>query len=310
MPQNGGWKGTWSSPDGRESQAITLTENITRTENNSGIRPFPYEIRIVASEDPGEHDDSDDCSNAPLVSEIRLYQEDRLVQTLPSSSEEGPCGMFLPETVDINFDGYPDLRQGLFVATNIPYSYWLYDPDTQKMVDLEEGIEGGESTVFDPVHKTIVVDWRSGCCSHGVNIYAWQGKNPVKVDSAESYYQAEMINGKLTSCYITPSYQNGRIEYPGAVYQEGDVFRFMSREGWSCIDDYILSHTRIHIWQSDQPPPEKLKLLRTEEVRWNKTMTNDGKTVYCPEIPVFNNGKIERWLLKDECTNTPMGDGE
>lgn len=294
-------KGTWAAPNGKKNQPIVLTEN------KSDIHPFPYEIRVWASAEPG---DGDDCS-PPMISEIRLYKGNRLVQTLPTESQ-GTCGMFLPEIVDLDFDDYPDLMLAQFLPAgpNIPYSYWRYDPKSQKMVDVTEEMSDVTSPNFDPAHKIIAVFWRASCCSHGVTTYAWQGNHLVQVETAESYLQPEMINGKIAVCYIIPDYRDGRIEYPGAIYQKDKGLSTAPANPENCNDTSpgdFLERTYVQVW-SDQPPPAKLKLIRTEEVKWRKTTGDGGKPLYCPDIPVFNNGKIERHLLKnpDQCSDTPV----
>ncbi|WP_431825009.1 XAC2610-related protein [Burkholderia sp. F1] len=298
-------QGTWSSPDGKKSWPIALTET------NSGKHPFPFEIRLLASAEPTYGDGR--CSNLPLISEIRLYKNSRLVQTLPTASQ-GMCSMFLPEIVDINFDGYPDLMlaQTLPAGPNIPYDYWVYDPTQGKMVSVSDEMARVTSPDFDPVNKIISVSWRASCCEHGVTTYRWKGKHLVEIDTAPSYFQPEIIDGKLAICYITPAYQrNGRIEYPNAVYQHGATLRTTPLKPSDCND--VLSHdlsglqgrVEIQIWSGNSSPA---KLVRTERLRWKKTPVAGGKTMYCPDIPVFNHGVIKRHLLKDsdQCSDTPV----
>jgi hypothetical protein len=117
--------------------------------------------------------------------------------------------------------------------------------------------------------------------------------------SASSYFQPEMIGGKLALCYLVPGYQDGKIAPdPGAVLQDGDTLSVAVKDPLVCNDkpgDLIGMHIEIQIWSKNASPA---KLLRTEKMRWKRTTVADGKSMYCPEIPVFNNGKIERLLLK------------
>ncbi|WP_157381380.1 XAC2610-related protein [Burkholderia ubonensis] len=298
-------QGIWLSPDGKKSWPITLIET------NSGKYPFPFEIRLLASAEPTYGDSR--CSNLPLISEIRLYKNSRLVQTLPTASQ-GTCSMFLPEIVDINFDGYPDLMlaQTLPAGPNIPYDYWVYDPAQGKMVSVSDEMASVTSPDLDPVNKIISVSWRASCCEHGVTTYRWKGKHLIEIDTAPSYFQPEIIDGKLAICYITPAYQrNGRIEYPNAVYQHGATLRTTPLKLADCSD--VSSHdlpglqgrVEIQIWSGDSSPA---KLVRTERLRWKKTPVAGGKTMYCPDIPVFNHGAIKRHLLKvpDQCSDTSI----
>jgi hypothetical protein len=303
--------GTWSSPDGKKGWPIALTEN------NSGSHPFPFEIRLLTSAEPEYGGDS--CPEPPSISEIRLYKNDRLMQTLPTDSQ-GTCSMFLPEIVDINFDGYPDLMLAsmLPAQANIPYDYWIYDPAQGKMVSASDEMGDVTSPDFDPVNKIISVSWTASCCDSGVTTYKWERKHLVQVDTASSYFQPEMINGTLAICDIEPAYQrNGRIEYPDAVYLDGSTLRTTPQKLSDCNgvspDDVssfqALSGSRsrveVQTWSS-QPPPAKL--IRTDSLLWKKSTVAGGKTMYCPDIPVFNNGKIERRLLTNpgQCSDTPI----
>jgi hypothetical protein len=303
--------GTWSSPDGKKGWSIALTEN------NSGSHPFPFDIRLLASAEPEYGGDS--CAKPPpSISAIRLYKNDRLVQTLPTDSQ-GTCDMFLPEIVDINFDGYPDLvlAQTLPAGPDVTYDYWIYDPAQGKMVSASAEMGDVTSPDFDPVNKIISVSWRASCCEDGVTTYKWERKHLVQVDTASSYFQPEMINGTLAMCNISPAYQrNGRIEYPDAVYLDGSTLRTTPQKLSDCkgvSSDDVSSFqpmpdsqgpVEVQTWSS-QPPA---KLIRTDSVLWKKVTVAGGKAMYCPDIPVFNNGKIERRLLKnpDQCSDTPI----
>lgn len=298
-------RGIWSSPDGKKSWPIALSEK------SSGKHPFPFEIRLLASAEPTYGDSH--CSDPPLISEIRLYKNSRLVQTLPTASQ-GTCRMFLPVIVDINFDGYPDLMlaQTLPAGPNVPYDYWVYDPAQGKMVSVSDEMADVTSPDFDPMNKIISVSWRASCCEHGVTTYRWKGKHLVHIDTASSYFQPEIIDGKLAICYIMPAYQrNGRIEYPDAVYQHGATLRTTPLRLSDCSDvsPYDLSgfqdRVEIQIWSEDLP---STKLVRTERLHWKKTPVPGGKTMYCPDIPVFNHGAIERHLLTaaDQCSDTSV----
>ena len=303
--QHTGGQGTWSAPDGKKNWPIALTET------NGGEHAFPFEIRLLASAEPTYGNSN--CSDPPLISEIRLYKNSRLVQTLPTESQ-GTCSMFLPEIVDINFDGYPDLMlaQTLPAAPNIPYDYWVYDPTHGRMISVSDEMADVTSPDFDPVNKIISVSWRAGCCEHGVTTYHWKGTHLVQINTASSYFQPEIIDGKLAICYIMPSYQrNGRIEYPDAVYQHGATLSTTPLKLSDCSDvsprdlSGFQGRVQIQIWSDDSPPT---KLVRTERLQWKKTTVAGSKTMYCPEIPVFNHGVIERQLLKDadQCSDTPV----
>ncbi|VEB50706.1 putative nitrite reductase [Salmonella enterica subsp. enterica] len=85
----------------------------------------------------------------------------------------------MPQWGDVNFDGYPDLSivTELLAGPDAPVQTWLYDPAKQRYVDAPASYQEITSPEIDAEHKQIVSYWRGGCCSHGVNVYRWKGKN-------------------------------------------------------------------------------------------------------------------------------------
>lgn len=292
---NDGITGTWTSPDGKRSLSLNLHQ--TRAWDDLEAR-FPYEIRLLADALPEE---GGDCSSAPLVSAIRLYKDGALFQTLDTESQ-GTCGIFTPQLVDANFDGWPDLTIAQFLPAgpNIPHQTWLYDPAAARFVDAPAALQDISSAEFDPLHRMIYAYWRASCCEHGVTIYRWQGGSIEEVETQSSYFLPVLDGAQRRLCYIAPSYANGFIEYASRVEQATDgQLRLRQIDPQTCdIDEgAFLERTYVEIWRpvsSGQKPT----LLRTEEIAWKPTQTPAGQR-YCPEVPFFDNGRIRRMLLSE-----------
>lgn len=289
-----GIAGTWKSPNGKRALPLVLSQIQDDLEAR-----FPYEIRLLADALPGE--EGDGCPTPPLVSAIRLYKNGALIQTLETESQ-GTCSIFTPYLIDANFDGWPDLSLAMFLPAgpNIPRQTWLYDGATSRFVDAPAGLQDISSAEFDPVHRIIYSYWRASCCEHGVSTYRWTDGDVEEIDSQSSYFMPLVDGSERRLCYITPSYQNGEIEFISRVEQTSDgSLKLRQVEPKTCdIDAWVfLERTYINIWQPSQNG-QKPTLLRTEEIAWKQTDTSVGQR-FCPEVPFFDSGRIRRVVLSE-----------
>ena len=278
--------GTWTSPDGRKTFGIRLRDT----------QPLPFELRLVADKMPNDSDHSDDT---PYVSAIRIYRQGRLAQELATDSQ-GPGYVFIPSLVDANFDSFPDLTIALSLPAgpNIPHQTWLYDPTTQRFVDAPDTLQDITSPEFDKRFKTIVSQWRNGCCEHGVTTYRWDGKALKEAETASSVQLPVLVGKKILYCYTIPEYRDGRIEFPDRVEQVGDRLTLTFDDFSGCEAEALsTSSNDIAIWKRDAAGA--LKVVRTESMAWRPVDTQAGRR-YCPEIPYFANGRIERKVLRDD----------
>lgn len=290
-----GITGTWTSPDGKRMLALALRESKVR--DDLAAR-FPYEIRLLADALPEE---GGDCSSTPFVSAIRLYKDGAMFQTLETESQ-GTCGIFTPNLVDANFDGWPDLTIAQFLPAgpNIPRQTWLYDVAKGRFVDAPAALQDISSAEFDPVHRLIYAYWRASCCEHGVSTYRWKEGDIEEVETQSSYLLPVLDGAQRRLCYIAPSYRNGFIEFASRVEQAADgQLKLHQIDPKTCdIDDgAFLERTFIDIWKPDSNE-QKPALLRTEGIAWKPVATSAGQR-YCPEVPFFDNGQIRRIMLSE-----------
>jgi hypothetical protein len=291
----GGITGTWTSPDGKRTLALELRE--TRVRDDLAAR-FPYEIRLLADALPEE---GDVCSSTPFVSAIRLYKDGTMFQTLETESQ-GTCGIFTPNLVDANFDGWPDLTIAQFLPAgpNMPHQTWLYDVAKGRFVDAPAALQDISSAEFDPVHRLIYAYWRASCCEHGVSTYRWKEGDIEEVETQSSYLLPVLDGTQRRLCYITPSYRDGFIEFGSRVEQTVDgQLKLRQIDPKTCdIDDgAFLERTYIDIWKPDSNG-QKPTLVRTEAIAWKPVETTEGQR-YCPEVPFFDDGRIRRIMLSE-----------
>ncbi len=290
-PKTGAWtfdlataSGTWSSPDSQHHLPVTL---------KASTDDFPFEIRLVATALPT----TDDCSDTPAVSEIRLFRNGKLFQALPTDSQ-GTCSIFTPQIVDMNFDGHPDLMiaQTLPAAPNIPYDMWLYDVASGKFVAAPATLSEITSPEFDSAHHKVWNFWRGSCCDHGIDVYEWKNGDLSQTDSGESYVLPVRVGQTDYYCYIMPDYADGHIECPGAVESDAQGRLTTDAGLFGCdIGPNILERTRVDIWKQTA---KGLALADTKAVTWQKTQVA-GETRYCPVVPFLNDGRIQPAVLTD-----------
>ncbi len=91
---------------------------------------------------------------------------------------------------DVNFDGYKDIRlmEGLMAGPDVPYIYWLFEPQ-QKSFVYSEAFSELTSPVIDAQKKQITVPWRDGAMGTGESIYTVEKDKPVLIREETRYYQ-------------------------------------------------------------------------------------------------------------------------
>ena len=290
--------GTWTSPDGRRSFPVKLERVMSDLDKR-----FPYEIRLLASALP--EPDISGCPTPPYVSAIRLYKNGELFQTLETDSQ-GTCSIYTPDLIDANFDGWPDLIINLFLPAgpNIPSQIWLYDQKTDRFIDAPQALQEITSAQFDPKYRTIYSHWRSSCCEHGVSVYQWKGSDIQQTQTASSYLLPIMDGTTPRLCYVIPNYKNGFIEFEQRVEEFGrGNLKLKNTNPADCevledISFAIQPRVFIDIFRQETPS-KKLKVIRRENTTWKLSKLDSGY-YYCPELPFFNNGVIQRVIFTDD----------
>lgn len=103
------------------------------------------------------------------------------------------------EAIDLNFDGYLDLRVISFLPAgpNVPYENWLWSVAKGKFV-ANPALDRITSPQFDADAQEITSDWRSSAAEHGTDVYAYDGNTPVLIHRETDTYDA---TGACTRVY-------------------------------------------------------------------------------------------------------------
>jgi hypothetical protein len=295
-PSGDAWRGEWRSPHGKQRHPITL-------EAEHAVDPS-YELRLLAAFVPGASEEGCDAQS-PHVSAIRVYRHGELLQTLGTDSQ-GTCGMFLPQQVDMNFDGHADLTIALTLPAgpNVPHQSWLFDPKAKKFIDAPSTLQELSSPEFDPKHRIVYHHWRGSCCSHGIETYRWEGEELVAADSRESHLVPIWRDGKLGYMYSMPTYVDGKIEYAPRIIR--DRAGELSLDGveiqkLELYDEPFAWGTSLAVDVFALDASGQSRLESSEAMRWLRLDDGKGKR-WCPDVAAYD---MDRRRISRHTVDTP-----
>lgn len=123
---------------------------------------------------------------------IKIYQGKRLVQVIKEPGLVSDTTQVIP-TVDVNFDGYPDLQiydHSGGAGPNYGNNYYLYNPKTKQFDDHAQLSDLSQPNI-DQKSKTISAAWRNGAGNYGAEKYKWINKKLTLVE----YYEIRYLEG-------------------------------------------------------------------------------------------------------------------
>lgn len=93
------------------------------------------------------------------------------------------------EMIDVNFDGYLDLRliAEATAGPNVLYRNWLWSEGSRRFVGAP-ALDEIVSPEFDPETQEILSRWRSSAAEGGVDVYAWEEGAPVLIHRETDKY--------------------------------------------------------------------------------------------------------------------------
>ncbi len=160
---------------------VSETERVYRVTVNPNVEPFG--VRMIY-----------DNPVSRVVTEMRVYRGDELLQTLPVEMEEKPyIDSKYMETTDINDDGFIDISVLVWwrPAGNEGWSYWLYVPE-KDLFEYNEQLTSIDALGFDKNGR--IVSYTDGGAGGGVysyRLYEWRGTELVLVVDVEQDFDEE-----------------------------------------------------------------------------------------------------------------------
>jgi hypothetical protein len=123
--------------------------------------------------------------------EIRRGAETEPFQVLQGLSTSTPLQPGPPlSVVDMNFDGYGDIRliELQPAGPNVPYLNWLFEPTSGRFVE-SRALNAITSPQFDAATGEIRSEWRDGPTRYGTDIYVYRQAEPVLVRKESKEYR-------------------------------------------------------------------------------------------------------------------------
>jgi len=145
----------------------------------------------------------DNASGVHVLDRIEVAREGETTpfQTISpvNSSLPNSVANYGFEVIDLNFDGYLDLRVINFLpaGSNTPYENWLWSVSKGKFV-ASPALDKITSPQFDADAQEITSHWRSSAAEQGTDVYAYDGDALVLVRRETDTYKA---NGSCTRVY-------------------------------------------------------------------------------------------------------------
>ena len=145
----------------------------------------------------------DDASGLDILHHIEMTRggEATPFQTISPVNSSVPASVanYGFEAIDLNFDGYLDMRviSSPPVGANIPYKNWLWSTPKRKFV-ANPALDKITSPQFDANEQEITSQWRSNAAEHGTDVYAYDGDVPVLIHRETQTYGAD---GSCTRVY-------------------------------------------------------------------------------------------------------------
>lgn len=164
---------TPTSPTSTANQCVDLTRTIKVTGINSGLTHF----NVCGTIDAGRMKIST-IKVSQLAAEIpatNLISQDITVSVITSTPINEPNSLIV---ADMNYDGNDDFRILVNVpaGANLPYIYYLYDPNTNKYI-FNEAYGKITSPEF-PGNNEIRSQWRESAIKWGIDTYTLANNIP------------------------------------------------------------------------------------------------------------------------------------
>lgn len=109
--------------------------------------------------------------------EVRYADAAAPAQRIDGLATDTPWSASAPglALLDMNFDGYQDLRliERRPAGPNLPYLNWLYDPDHQRFVE-SPALNAITAPRFDASKRELHSDWRDSAARYGTDSYTFR----------------------------------------------------------------------------------------------------------------------------------------
>ncbi len=161
------------------------TEDVYQVMVHPDVESF--QVHLLFSDDP----------NNRVVTEIKVYRGEDILQTLPVEEMDPPYeGADYFTSADMNFDGFDDLQLlvGWGATGNQSWSHWLYNTEKGRF-EFSEQLTSIGALGFDENNR--ILSWWDGGAGGDIypkSLYSWQGRELVLV--LDEYQTIDMNTGQ------------------------------------------------------------------------------------------------------------------
>ncbi len=124
--------------------------------------------------------------------EIRHGNASAVAQRIAGLRTETPVIAGSPplELLDMNFDGYTDVRliESRPAGPNLPYLNWLYDPASGKFVE-SAALNAITAPRFDADKRELRSEWRDGANIYGTDVHGFRDGKLLPLRREAKFYQ-------------------------------------------------------------------------------------------------------------------------
>ena len=142
--------------------------------------------------------------------EIRRGTDTEPAQRIAGLDTQTPWSALAPglEAVDLNFDGYADIRlvESRPAGPNLPCLHWLYDPASGQFV-ASAALNDLGSPRPDAAARELVSDWRDSATRYGTDHHAFQGGQLVPLRREARDYKGPGMYTLTTSRWVDGRWQ-------------------------------------------------------------------------------------------------------
>lgn len=136
--------------------------------------------------------------------EVRRGDAAAPVQVIDGLDTETPLAAGMPavSVLDMNFDGYGDIRLVEFqpAGPNVPYLHWLFEPASGRFIE-SPALNAITAPQFDAAAREVRSDWRDGATRYGTDVYTFDETGPALVRKEVREYTGP---GRYTARVLRP----------------------------------------------------------------------------------------------------------
>jgi len=187
-----GATGTTATP---AAPASPLTRTTVSARIHPSLEPFAFTLLAEGPAEPAG------VLHVKAI-EVRRGAETAPVQTIDGLDTETPVPAAAPvlEVLDMNFDGYQDIRLVELrpAGPNVPYLNWLFDAASGRF-QASAALDALASPTFDAATREVRSEWRDGPTRYGTDSYTFRDgalvalSRQLKTYSAPGRYTAQVL---------------------------------------------------------------------------------------------------------------------